>query len=597
MPPNNNDDSRANKHNSVHIRFKDYNIRIDEGVNHYLVEVFKGSEVLALLPINKDEYRGDIEFYFRKLGLPEELKDLLTSIIESKFRPNVSETKISDAEQKIKTVNESLTQQVQQEVSLKVDVKTLPLFDKVKYLCENLWNLIPEKLGTSQEDFKKSRIEEKVAMIYRLLSEFFEFVRVLPRSPQYESVTYVVDDYVLWDPRKEVLEPVIGALVSLGLARKSLISELEVAITSTGNLVPYYMVDPWDYLKLRSYILDLNELRLLSTSNYYFRYNKLDVKISQQELDEIRSGSYDIEKNKVYTLWRNRFDDTNWGFFIDSVGTWLAPMRFKHVGYLVGPTNVGKTSLLAALTNPIEPVVAHVSPRTLTSDYPFALMGLIGKQINVYSEKIIPTLKNITVLNNIVGESDFIEVQVKKKAPMTIRSLKSMMFAMTGLPMVSEYNGEELKAFAERLSIILCEYPEEGFMIKKEVYKEVSKEEAFKFLLWCRVQLERRNWEIRRLSTDEILERLLKSSNTAIKFIEESGYVEKDPTASVKAMDLYKVYEKWCEEVHLIPMSRNDFYAVLDGMFVNYKGEGVKRYKGVRVKWSVLQPEEKTLFD
>jgi phage/plasmid-associated DNA primase len=143
----------------------------------------------------------------------------------------------------------------------------------------------------------------------------------------------------------------------------------------------------------------------------------------------------------------------------------------------------------------------------------------------------------------------------------------------------------------------MCQYPEEGFIIKQEVYKEVSMEEAFKFLLWCRVQLERRSWVIRRLSTDEILEKLIKSSNTAIRFVEESGYVERDPTASVKAMDLYAIYRKWCEEVNLIPMSRNDFYMVLDGMFMDYKREGVKWYKGVRIKWSVLQPEEKTLFD
>jgi len=548
-------------------------------LNTTSMRTFLQNQEISKVAVND---QGKSKEFNSSLESPKDVKDF-KGLNKSKYQLEINDGIIN---RNIATISNEL--QTIQEVKSEVDVRSLPLPDKIKYITENMWDLIPKRLGISQSEFKEARIENKAAMIMKLLNEFFEFVRVRPENPQFESVTYVADDNILWDPMKEVLEPVVGVLISLGLARRTLLNELEVAITSTGNIIPHYMVDPWDYLKLREYVLDLNELRLLSTTNYYFRYNKLDVRITQQELDEIKSGSYDIEKNIVYKLWHNRFNDQNFEFFIDSVGTWLAPIRFKHIGYLIGPTNVGKSSLLAALTNPIGSIVARVSPRSLASDYPFSLTGLIGKQINVYSEKIIPTMKNITALNNIAGEEDFIEVHRKHREAIVIRSLKSMMFAMAGLPIILEYSGEDLKAFAERLSIIMCKYPEEGFEIRRGVVSEVPKEEAFKFLLWCRHQLEERKWEIRRLSTDEILERLLKSSNTAIRFIEESGYVEKDPTGSAKALELYEVYKKWCMENKLIPMSRDDFYSTLGSMFMDYKREGSKWFKGIRIKYSAF---------
>jgi len=57
-----------------------------------------------------------------------------------------------------------------------------------------------------------------------------------------------------------------------------------------------------------------------------------------------------------------------------------------RLGYLTGPTDVGRTSLTTALTNPTELMVTYVSLRSLTPNL-LSLIGLIDKQINDYSKR------------------------------------------------------------------------------------------------------------------------------------------------------------------------------------------------------------------
>jgi hypothetical protein len=154
------------------------------------------------------------------------------------------------------------------------------------------------------------------------------------------------------------------------------------------------------------------------------------------------------------------------------------------------------------------------------------------------------------------------------------------MFSMNDPPILWEQGGETLAAFLERLSIVFIK-PPEGFKPVKNY--RVDPGESFKFLLWCRVQLESRGWEIRMRDFEEKLDYLTKMANTALRFL-ESDYITPDPYGRVKGTELYEAYVRWCKEQGLAPMGRNKFYAAVATKYTKYEPEGVVWFKGLRLR-------------
>jgi phage/plasmid-associated DNA primase len=386
-----------------------------------------------------------------------------------------------------------------------------------------------------------------------------------------------------------VVEPVVGALVKSATSRKTLASEVEMAIKSTTNFITWDRVDPWDKLNLKYGVLDLKRLKVEVGQGYYFRY-RLNLVVRQDEVDEIRNGHYDIKCNEVYRLWRRHFDDENWEYLVHSLGTWLAPHRSRHITFIIGPKGCGKSTLLRALTSPIEPIVASI-PLSLLSGYTFGLEGLVGKQLNVYSERGEAVLRRLDLINNLVGEHDFIAVPRKYKQTTTIRSLKAMCFAMNDPPTIYEYGGETMAAFLDRLSIITMTRPED---FKPVPGLEVDPKEAFLFLLWCRVKLEENEWRVKKMDEDEMLDYLMRTSNTATRFL-ESDWIIKDPSAKVEGTELYEAYIAWCREQGITPMSRGNFYTTVASTFRKRVEKGKVLFRGLmvnpRVKGSTTMEE------
>jgi hypothetical protein len=392
-----------------------------------------------------------------------------------------------------------------------------------------------------------------------------------------EPEIYALDGDVL-RPVDDVLRPVVGSLIKAGLVRRSIIGDLELALYSTSRTTSWHEVNPWDKVRLANAVLDLRELKLLDKSGCYFTY-KLNISISAEELKAIREGSYDVRDNAVYRSWRAHFEDDDWEYLVDSLGAWLAPHRSKLVTFIVGPRNSGKSTLLFNLVKPMEPLVATVSLRSITG-YQFGLQALVGKHILAYSERGDVILKNLDIINNIVGESDFIHVERKHKPAVKIRSLKAALFTMNDPPILHEQGGETLAAFIERLSLVFMRAPE-GFKATREY--RVPPEEAFKFLLWCRAKLEERGWEIGKRSYEEKLDYLVKMANSALRFL-ESGYVIEDPDGRVKGTELYEAYVKWCKENGLTPMGLNNFYTIVATRYTKYSRDNVVWFRGLRIR-------------
>jgi hypothetical protein len=451
------------------------------------------------------------------------------------------------------------------------DVAPVDFNDRVNWLKDRIVDLV------NPQEFEEMDARGRVMKIFKVVSMHFEFIRIPSEDVNEGLEVYALDGDVL-KPIEDVLKPVVGALVKAGLVRKSVLGDLELAAYSTSRTTSWHEVNPWDRIRLASSILDLRELRLLDKSNSYFTY-KLNVDISSEELKAIKEGSYDVKENAVYKSWRAHFDDDDWEYLIDSLGAWLAPHRSKLITFIVGPTGSGKSTALFNLVKPVEPLVATVSLRSITG-YQFGLQALIGKHILAYSERGDVVLKNLDIINNIVGESDYIHVERKHRSAVKIRSLKAALFAMNDPPILYEQGGETLAAFISRLSLVFMRAPE-GFKPVRE-YK-VDPLEAFKFLLWCRVKLEERGWEIRRRSDEEKLDYLVKMANTALRFL-ESGYVVEDPDGRVKGTELYEAYVKWCKEHGLTPMGLNNFYTTVATRYTKYIRDNVVWFRGLRIR-------------
>jgi hypothetical protein len=458
-----------------------------------------------------------------------------------------------------------------------------------KVRCQDLHEMVNHVIGDirkllmslkPREDdlswFRKMKTEEKASTLSNVLRVLFDFVYIPPMEPLGEPNVYVVYDNVLYDI-DAVTSRIVGALIYEGLARKGLETEVKATLYSITNMTSWDQVDPWDYLKLNNGVLDLKELKVVNDSRYCFRY-RLNISISDDDLREIRDGGYKIEDNMVYKYWRRHFEDEDWEHLTSGLGTLLAPHRSKYVGFLIGPRDSGKSTLLRNLTRPISPIVAYASLRSLTG-YTFGLEHIIGKQVNVYAERGDVVLKNLDIINNLVGEHDFINVQRKFKPATVIRSLKAMFFSMNDPPILLEYGGETLRAFLGRLSIIHMRRPEDFKPIPNLTVEPV---EAFKFLLWCRKKLEDDNWEIKKMAEEEMLDYLMKNTNTTFRFL-ESEYVVEDVNGRVKGTDLYNAYVTWCKDKGITPMSLQNFYTSVSTKYTKYERDKSVWFKGLRL--------------
>ncbi|MGC9107393.1 MAG: bifunctional DNA primase/polymerase, partial [Infirmifilum sp.] len=424
--------------------------------------------------------------------------------------------------------------------------------------------------------------EERAVSMLTLLIKEWKLARIIAVDhglDGYEPFLILPGDDVLRS--LDFLEVLLSRFFISILSRSTLIYVKNHASKFFAEKVTPEQLNPWDHIRVQNCVLDLKDLvcEPAGMSGYYFT-GAAPVKVDPVVLDQIRRGEYDITQNPVYKFWRPRFADADWQYLCDSFGTWLAPFRFRHIAFLIGPRGSGKSTLLATLTRPVKPYVASVPLASLTG-YTFGLQGLIGKWIDVVSERGVTVVRNIDLINRIVGEEDFIHVERKHKPAVMIRALKSILIAMNDPPMMSEVGGETFSAFLERLSVIKMQLPD-GAQRIKGLADQISPEDAFYFLLWCRWQLEQNNWEIRRREEDEALDILSEASWPLREWWDDR--VIESPDSRIKATALYEDYLEWCTNQGLKPIGRNDFYAYLAQKATKYERDKTVWFKGISLR-------------
>lgn len=455
-----------------------------------------------------------------------------------------------------------------------------------KLLCE-WFNLVPKGLFTDKllmnPDWEDLSAAEKASKMVDLL--FRENVVRTYRVgvDYYIGFPYGLEVRDLDDYAREILAVFYADLLSTHVYALA-VSFLKARARPLGD----GMLNPPDALLTEKGVYSLRDLKLVPFDSVVdpLEFEKLAPIFTWRtplRLDGFSVEDYSIESNMVYRAWRSHFDDRNWEYFIDAVGTWLAPHPYKLVVFLVGPPDSGKSTLLYVLTRPIRSYVASVSLRDLTS-YHFGLEPLLDKWVNVRSEKGAAVLKNLDIINTVFGGWEEPDVARKHKSYARLKALKCGVFAMNELPLVTEVEAGTFEAFLNRLSIIEMRKPE-GFEPVPDFAQKVPPEEAFKFLVWSRKQLEERDWKVRRPDPEEMLDRLC----NPFRRIEDwwNNRVVEDPDGRVKGTEVYDDYRTFCLERGLQPLSRDAFYGILASKAIRYEREKTVWFKGIRLLNSV----------
>jgi putative DNA primase/helicase len=592
QPPDNVSCSGNYKRNPIYIPFKNYNIYINEGVERYLIEVSKGDEVLAILPVNKDRYREDLEFYFRKpLGLPEELKDVLVGVIE-RLRHNqgkgtantVNESKPGNEVNEVKTANESKQHNQGSEVKEEV--------------------ILPEELNELVEDRKARLLIPKIASI--IVNHLINV---------YNIKTPVVNDSVLgiycydggaYIECEEKLESLLKEYYSLygfeekGIKYKSLKTEFLAQLEDSTKVFRGFnhhlllfknKVVDWKSLVYedRLVIYDPNpDLMIYHKIPWEIDVDVLAKGLSKTKEELVRELESDVKE--ITDIFKDWVGD-KWVLLYEIIGYTLLAGEYplNKAIMLVGEGRNGKSTYLELIKRLLgSDNVVSIKLQDLTNDKSrFMISHLYGKMANIFADLPSEALRNTGLFKVLTGE-DTITADRKFRDPITFRNYAKMLYSCNELPKVYDMT----TAFWRRWLVI--EFPKQfppNEEFKKKLYNELLPKYAAKILayslLLIRYVIKEGRFSFEGSEVD-YKELWLRETNSVYAFIQDmikEGVLVKDPDSRVKCEDLYNVYIKYCEREEREALVKREFTLELQRLgFPRIKVKGYYYYKGLRLE-------------
>lgn len=242
---------------------------------------------------------------------------------------------------------------------------------------------------------------------------------------------------------------------------------------------------------------------------------------------------------------------------------------------LNGEGGTGKSTVIRMIEKMIGTEnISNISLNQLTQR--FQAFGLMGKLLNSCADLEIDALSDTSILKKALGE-DVFSAEAKGKDQISVRNYAKLLFSTNQLPIVKS---EQTNGFYRRLLILTMNRVPE----KKETdFFDRLSAEIDDFIHISVTALERL-YQVGQITESkgsvEAVKRLRCDSDTVEAFLNEK--ISKDPDSKIKKFDLYRDYERFCQDMERQSLTKQNFYRSMKTKgFGEIKTSGTEYFKGI----------------
>jgi hypothetical protein len=439
----------------------------------------------------------------------------------------------------------------------------------------------------------RMRVGEKAQVLanYMMDRKLFRFIS-LDMDP---DRLYVEDKGILRDARG--LINMITRLHLGGLSTREVVNEVRDRIFLSSEKAKSNQLNPIRYLVLENGILDLGEFRFVNPDDvrdkegrrYYFT-KILDAYVDPEFIEKVRKGEIELDyfRNGEFLPSIERFyyeDDgksgINFLMLQDLIGSILAPVSMRLMGFIIGPPRTGKTLLLNSIKGALGDLCLSVSLNQLMEDM-FTRAEILGSRVIVSSEEISEKRTDVDTLKKIVGGDVIAERPIYSTLREQMDNPIKIIVAGNRLPRFNKLD----EALLDRIRIIRTYNPLSPEEVDPMLISRIRewRDEVIQFMLWNLRRIQVLNYRITDMDPLEKYQLVTVLSNPLKEYV-ETCLIE-DQNGRELGKDLYEAYLEYCrrkgeKEV----MGRNKFYEHLSEFFPSSYQHGTQRiFLKVRIR-------------
>lgn len=255
---------------------------------------------------------------------------------------------------------------------------------------------------------------------------------------------------------------------------------------------------------------------------------------------------------------------------------------------LLGEGGSGKSTLIRLIE-------ASVGSRNISNiglgelQQRFASFGLMGKLMNSCADLEISALEDTAVIKKVLGE-DTLRAEQKGRDAISFRSYAKLIFSTNELPLV---RNEKTNGFYRRLLVLtMNRVPDnKNPNLMDDLIQEID------YFTQLSVKAVERMYEneiiVTSADSEKAVAQLRCDSDTVQAFLMEECSL--DNSGKVERTDLYRRYEKYCEDTDRQGLRKNNFYKSLRAKgYKDFKTGGYRYFKGISDRKSSPTPALKT---
>ncbi len=222
----------------------------------------------------------------------------------------------------------------------------------------------------------------------------------------------------------------------------------------------------------------------------------------------------------------------------------------------------------------------------------FASFGLMGKLLNSCADLEISALEDTAIIKKVLGE-DTLRAEQKGRDAISFKNYAKLIFSTNELPVVK---AEKTNGFYRRLLVLpMNRVPEKkNPNLLNELLQEID------YFVWLSVQALERMYEkgiiVTSAESEKAVAQLRMDSDTVQAFLVEECVL--DDGSRIERTDLYRRYEKYCEDTDRQSLTKNNFYKSLRVKgYKDFKTGGYRYFKGISDEKNSPTPAPKTAPD